>query len=182
VLVPTRSLATSRLERARIDAIDGSNAGLAVRDCPTGNNPEKIVCNGVVLQIKVDDLALKARLKEFNIGDQIRLSISDKNVLEDIRGLWSIDDIDSGCRILILIARAWKPSDIRNVSLLERVFASMQSAEGFLERVKAAQDKIGPEGLKEVIGTLGIKSIEKINNLDMLQRLVVALEEKIETI
>jgi hypothetical protein len=106
VCLPTNSLALTRLENARIDAVDVNNAEMSVRDCiPVKDNPENILCNGPMFQVKVNDLALRARLKEFHVGDHIRLNINDKNELEDIRGLWSID-ISSGCRILVLIVSA----------------------------------------------------------------------------
>ena len=78
------------------------------------------------------------------------------------------------------VAHVWSPLSIRNVRLLEKVLASMQSAERGLARLKIAQDKVGPEEQKTILSTLGIKSVERINSLNILQQLVVALEEKIE--
>jgi hypothetical protein len=78
------------------------------------------------------------------------------------------------------IARAWKPADIRDVSVLEKVLTAMQSAERELVRLKVAQEKIGPDGVAVVLNTLGIKSVEQIKSLDILKKLVAALEEKTE--
>jgi hypothetical protein len=106
VCLPTNSLALTRLENARLDAVDANNAEMSIRDCiPAKGNPENILCNGPLFQVKVNDLSLKARLKEFHVGDHIRLNINDKNELEDIRGFWSID-ISSRYRILVLIISA----------------------------------------------------------------------------
>jgi hypothetical protein len=90
------------LENARLDAMDANYAEMSIRDCvPTKEKPEQILCNGTSFQIKVNDLALRARLKEFHAGDHIRVNIGDKNELQDIRGLWSID-ISAWCRFLSL--------------------------------------------------------------------------------
>jgi hypothetical protein len=107
LIATTPTFASSRLENARLDSVDANYAAMSLRDCvPNKGNPEAIICNGAVSNVKVNDLALRARLKEFHIGDHIRVDINDKGELEDIRGFWSIDDISPGYRILVLVVSA----------------------------------------------------------------------------
>jgi hypothetical protein len=106
VCLPTNSLALTRLENARLDAVGANNEEMSVRDCiPAQGNPANILCDGPLFQVKVNDLALRAKLQEFHVGDHIRLNINDKNELEDIRGWWSID-ISRWPRILVLLVSA----------------------------------------------------------------------------
>ena len=78
------------------------------------------------------------------------------------------------------MARVWKPSEIHDSGLLEKIMTSMRSAEEQLGRLKAAQEKIGTEEFKDVLRTLNVKSPEKVENLATLERLVAALEQKAE--
>jgi hypothetical protein len=78
------------------------------------------------------------------------------------------------------VAQVWNPSDIRDLGVLEKVLTTMQSAERELVRLKLAQEKIGPDGVKVVLNELGIKSVDQIKSLDILKKLVVVLEEKTE--
>lgn len=83
--------------------------------------------------------------------------------------------------LLKSVARVWSPLSIRDVRLLEEVLSSLQSAERELVRLKIAQEKIGQDGVSAILKTLGIKSVERVNSLDILKKLVAALEEKAET-
>jgi hypothetical protein len=88
VCLPTNSLALTRLENARLDTVDATT-----RRCQSETAFQRktilrtFSANGPLFQVKVNDLASRARLKEFHVGDHIRLNINDKNELEDIRGL-----------------------------------------------------------------------------------------------
>jgi hypothetical protein len=78
-------------------------------------------------------------------------------------------------------ARVWKPSDVRDQSLLAKVWSVMQAAEEELGKVKAAQEKLSQEELKGILSNLGIESVEQVDSLDMLRRLVVAMGEQTAT-
>ncbi len=81
--------------------------------------------------------------------------------------------------LLKSVARVWKPAEIREQDLLNKVLAAMQSAEIELGKLKAAQEKTGQEELKYVLNKFEIKSVDRVNSLDTLQKLVHALEEQI---
>ncbi|HZI55263.1 MAG TPA: Rad52/Rad22 family DNA repair protein [Verrucomicrobiae bacterium] len=74
-------------------------------------------------------------------------------------------------------ARVWKPSQIRDVTVLQSVLASMESAERGLRRVEDARAKVAPPALKSILKSLKLKSIDQVNHLEMLHRLVLVLEE-----
>ena len=104
ICLPMHAAALTALENARIDSISSSYDAMSVRDCVGQSDPQKIVCNGTFFQLKVSDLALRARLKDFHVGDHVKVNF-DKNELQDIRGFWSVD-VSAGYRILIMIVSA----------------------------------------------------------------------------
>jgi hypothetical protein len=79
--------------------------------------------------------------------------------------------------LLKSIARVWRPSEIRDRALLEKVLAAMQSAAQAMRRLEAAQERIGPEATKALVNSLHVRSLTQVDNLDTLRQLVQALEE-----
>jgi len=53
----------------------------------------------------------------------------------------------------------------------------MQAAERGLQRMEAAVGRTGPEALAQILGSLGLDSIERIDNLQTLKEIVLKLEE-----
>jgi hypothetical protein len=103
--LPMHASAMTRLENASIDAISANYDALSVRDCVPQSAPKNIVCNGQLFTLKVNDAALKARLKDFHVGDHVRIDFTDKNELQDLRGFWSVD-VSEWPRTLVLVACA----------------------------------------------------------------------------
>jgi hypothetical protein len=63
---------------------------MSLTDCVPGQpDPNKVVCNGKVFHVKVADLALRAKVKQFHPGDHVRVDISGME-LRDIRGAWFV--------------------------------------------------------------------------------------------
>ncbi len=79
--------------------------------------------------------------------------------------------------LLKTIARVWRPSEIHDRAVLEKVSAAMQSAAQGLRRLEAAQERIGPEATKALMNSLHVRSVAQVDNLETLQQLVQALEE-----
>jgi hypothetical protein len=99
----------ARLENARLDALDPNYADISLTDCIPGQpDPNKIVCNGKAFHAKVNDAGLRAKLKQFHVGDHVRVDINDNGELKELRGPWSvpIDGISPSCRLLVLAACA----------------------------------------------------------------------------
>ena len=74
------------------------------------------------------------------------------------------------------LARVWNPRQIQDISLQQRVLEHMRSAERGLRRLEAALDKLGPEALIPVLKQHRLTSIERIDNLELLKRVVLELE------
>jgi hypothetical protein len=81
-------------------------------------------------------------------------------------------------RGLLKAARAWNPSDIKDAALLRRVLAQMQVADSGLRRLGAALDKTGLEPLASILQSMGVKSMNHLDNLESLHKIVLALEAK----
>jgi len=80
--------------------------------------------------------------------------------------------------LLKAVANVWKPSEIGDAAKLEQVLASMQSAEREVARLEAARQGVTPEEVETILQSLELRSFDQVNSLEVLQRLVVALEEK----
>jgi hypothetical protein len=74
------------------------------------------------------------------------------------------------------LARVWNPREIQDISLLQKVLKHMRSAERGLRRVEAALDKTGPEALVPILKTIGLSSLERVEKLETLKRIVLELE------
>ena len=74
------------------------------------------------------------------------------------------------------LARVWSPQEIQEIPLLQKVLEHMRSAERGLRRVEAALDKTGPEALVPILRTIGLTSLERVDNLETLKRIVLELE------
>jgi hypothetical protein len=74
------------------------------------------------------------------------------------------------------LARVWSPREIEDVSVQQRVLEHMRSAERGLRRLEAALDKTGSEALLPVLKALRLTSIERVENLETLKRIVLELE------
>jgi len=79
--------------------------------------------------------------------------------------------------ILKTVARAWNPSEIREADVLSRVLAQMQSAERGLRRLEAALNRIGPEAVVPTLRSLRLNSLEQVDTLESLKKVVLAAEE-----
>lgn len=80
--------------------------------------------------------------------------------------------------LLKTIATAWKPSDIADIGVLEKVFTHMQAAERGLKRLEAALDITGPEPLATILRSFNLNSLDRVESLDTLRKIVLALESR----
>lgn len=71
------------------------------------------------------------------------------------------------------LARVWNPREIQDISLLQKVREHMRSAERGLRRVEAALDKTGPKGLVPILKAIGFASLERVDNLETLKRILL---------
>jgi hypothetical protein len=78
--------------------------------------------------------------------------------------------------ILRDLVRVWNPREIEDVSVQQRVLEHMQCADRGLTRLKAALEKTGPQALAPILQGLGVASLERVDNLQTLKRIVLDLE------
>ena len=80
--------------------------------------------------------------------------------------------------LLKTVARVWQPNQVQDAALLQKVLTDMQTADRGLRRLDAAIDKTGTEPLAAVLRSLNVKSLGQVDNLETLQKIVLALEAK----
>jgi hypothetical protein len=78
--------------------------------------------------------------------------------------------------ILRTSARIWSPSQITDVAVQRKVLEQMQSAERGLGRLSAAIGKTGPGPVNDVLRSLKLRSLEMIDSLEVLKKVVLAIE------
>jgi hypothetical protein len=78
--------------------------------------------------------------------------------------------------LLKSVARVWNPNQIRDTALQQRVLEHMQAAERGLQRLKSALERVGTAPLPEILKSLRVVSLEKVDSLETLKQIVLALE------
>lgn len=78
------------------------------------------------------------------------------------------------------LARVWNPREIQDIPLLRKVLEHMRSAERGVRRMEATLDKTGPEALLPILKPIGLNSLERVDNLETLKRIVSELEASAE--
>jgi len=78
--------------------------------------------------------------------------------------------------LLKTLARVWNPKDIQDPATQQKVLAHMQAAERGFRRLDAALDRVGPEALTQILRSLKLQSIDRVDNLQTLRDIVLALE------
>ena len=78
--------------------------------------------------------------------------------------------------LLKSVARVWNPNQIQDKALQQRVLELMQAAERGLQRLKSALERVGTEPLPRILKSLRVVSLEKVDNLETLKQIVLALE------
>jgi len=96
------------LGNARIDAVPSDYSSVSLRGCGSYQSElRKVTCDSKGFQARVNE-GLRAHLKQFHVGDVVRVEINDKGELEDLRGAVSIPEegISPYYRFLVLAACA----------------------------------------------------------------------------
>ena len=78
--------------------------------------------------------------------------------------------------ILRDLARVWNPREIEDTSVQRRVLEHMRCADRGLMRLKVALEKTGPGTLPPILRALGLASLERVDNLEILKRILLDLE------
>jgi hypothetical protein len=64
------------------------------------------------------------------------------------------------------------------MALLEKILAEMQTAEREVTRLETARQAISDEDLSPILQSLNLKSLDQVDNLDVMRKLSLALEQK----
>jgi hypothetical protein len=78
--------------------------------------------------------------------------------------------------LLKSVARVWNPNQIQDKALQQRVLEHMQAAERGLQRLKSALERVGTEPLTRILNSLRVVSLERVDSLETLKQIVLALE------
>jgi hypothetical protein len=78
--------------------------------------------------------------------------------------------------LLKTVARVWRPSQVQDMTLLQKLLAHMLAAERGLLRLEAAVGLTGPEALARILESLKLDSMERVDNLETLKEVVLKLE------
>ncbi len=80
--------------------------------------------------------------------------------------------------LLRTVGRAWKPRQIKDRLVLEKVLRHMQAAQRGLNRLDKAVETTGLAALPPILASLEIQRLDKIDNLKTLHAVVSAVEAK----
>jgi hypothetical protein len=78
--------------------------------------------------------------------------------------------------LLKTLARVWNPKDIPDPALQQKVLAHMQAAERGFRRLDAVVERVGPEARTQILHSLKLQSIDRVDNLQTLHQIVLSLE------
>jgi hypothetical protein len=79
--------------------------------------------------------------------------------------------------LLKTLARVWSPKEIRDAAVRQRVLVHMQGAERGMRRLDAALDRLDEEALVPILQSLQLTSLDQVDNLETLRRVVLAAEQ-----
>jgi hypothetical protein len=79
-------------------------------------------------------------------------------------------------RGLLRLAQAWKPSQIQDAAIQRKTLERMQAADRGFRRLEAALENGGKERLARIMQSLNIRSIDRVDSLEVLHKLVLELE------
>lgn len=80
--------------------------------------------------------------------------------------------------ILKSVAQVWNPRDIQDEVVEKRVLEHLMAAERGLVRLKTALEKTGAEPLRKILAFLNLPSLERIDSLEVLKKVVLSLESE----
>ncbi len=78
--------------------------------------------------------------------------------------------------VLKTVARAWQPSQVPDTTVLRKVLDAMRTADQWVNRLSSVLQQTGPEPLAGTLRSLQVKSLEHVETIEMLEKIVRALE------
>ena len=84
--------------------------------------------------------------------------------------------------VLRVQAKVWNPHQIPDVVLRRKVLEQMQSAERGLQRLHVALSRTGAGALERALESVKLRSLDHVDSLEMLKRVVLAVEAAAPTL
>ena len=78
--------------------------------------------------------------------------------------------------VLKSLARVWEPKEIHDAAVGQRVLEHMQAAERGLQRLQSALERVGTEPLARILSSLKVVSLDRVDSIETLKQIVLALE------
>jgi hypothetical protein len=100
-----------------------------------------------------------------------------KNVVHEIRAMEPVIGASLYRGLLKTVARVWNPADIRELSQQRRVLQHMEAAHRGILRIETALTQLNKPAATEIFRSLDLTCFNDIRDLDIMHRLIVALEK-----
>jgi hypothetical protein len=123
-----------------------------------------------------DSTSETPEMQNTNSGERNTTQVSDKSTVSQIESMAHPLGRALYRGILKSVARVWDPREIQDAVLEKRVLEHMAAADRGLIRLKAALEKAGREHLQKTLAFLNIPSLERIDSLELLKKVVISLE------
>lgn len=81
-------------------------------------------------------------------------------------------------RGVLKAVRAWQPSDISDVAVLRKVLETMRTRDQLVDRLASVMQQTGVEALQKILRSLQVRSLEHVESIETLERIVRALESQ----
>ena len=101
-----------------------------------------------------------------------------QRLIKDIEALAEVLGRSLYRGLLKSVAHSWSPQQVKDERLLEKTLTHMRGAERGLQRLQAALEQSGPESLDNAMRSLNLRSLREVNNLQILHKIVLNVEEQ----
>ena len=78
--------------------------------------------------------------------------------------------------VLKAVARVWSPAEIHDLEVLRKVLKQMQVAEQEVRRLDASLNGVEPGTLASILRSLRLNSLDQVESLDTLRKVVLEVE------
>jgi hypothetical protein len=79
--------------------------------------------------------------------------------------------------ILKAVAKVWSPTEIHDMDVLRKAMHQMRVAEAEVRRLDAALNRIDPGTLVSILRSLRLYSLDQVDSLEVLERIVLEVEQ-----
>lgn len=103
------------------------------------------------------------------------------NLIQEIEGMAKLLGRGLYRGLLKSVAHVWSPGEVHDIALLRKLLRYMQAADRGLRRLEAALEQTGRKPLEVILRSLNLESLDRVDSLETLHKIVTALEEQTAT-